>query len=371
MNEPAKVHERLQPARHASLKNIELYSKQHMINKMMIDEPISPSSAQGVQVKQEEPRFEDQARTYQSHTRPQSRERQMPRSPGDRDSTKSAEGSNSSSARLRQIKMEDVPMTSRPPTHGSGEDDGRHPFGRGAIGRNSTDWSSEWPARTASRGSRSSGHQTEGLQTSPLDIQHRSRSSALGVEVKRESSYTPAPLSPDGRGPTSHKVWDSPFHPAAGMPLAIPTPANRSPQQDQFAWREKSTLSQSGPNSGSPFSNSAEWSYPSAQRYQPESHYRTPSNSSGNTRHVSHTPSAMHRSPQTYHPYLGKVESGPSSLPDRLDPFERGFSTTREGGMAGSAPFGHPEYTSMAPSTSRKRLTGKSNTPAACSACKK
>jgi hypothetical protein len=214
-----------------------------MINKMMIDEPTPSAATQGVRVKQEESRFEDEARAYQSHTRHQSREGHMPRSPGDRESARSAEGSNSSSVRVRDIKMEDIPMMSRPPTHGSSEDDGRHPFGRGVVGRNSTDWSSEWPARTASRGSRSNGHQTEGLQTSPLDIQHRPRSSAVGVESKRESSYTPAPLSPDGRGLSGHKVWDSPFHPTAGMPLAIPTPANRSPQQDQFAWRKKRTQS--------------------------------------------------------------------------------------------------------------------------------
>lgn len=366
------IYKRLRPARtRITRQNLGERSKQRMINKMRIDEPTPLSATQGVRVKQEDSRFEDEARAYQSHIRHQSSEGYVSRTSGDRESARSAGGSSSSSVRVREIKMEDVPMMSRPPTHGSSEEDGHHPFGRGVVGRNSTDWSSEWPARTASRGSRSNGHQPEGLQTSPLDIQHQLRPSALGVEVKRESSYTPAPLSPDGGGSSGHKVWESPFHPTAGIPLAIPTPAVRSPQHDQFVWREKSTLSQSGPHSGSPFSNSAEWSYPSAPHHQLDPHYRTPSISTGNTRHVSHTPSAMHRSPQIYHPYLGKMESGPSSLPDRLDPFERGFSSTREGEMAGSAPFGHPEYTSMAPNTSRKRLTGKSNTPAACSACKK
>jgi hypothetical protein len=345
-----------------------------MINKMMIDEPTSPSTAQVVQVKQEEIRVEDDRQVSPSHARHASREAQMPRSPGDEDGTRSAPGAGSVATRVRDIKMEDVPMMSRPPTNGSGDDDARHPFGRGVIGRNSTDWSSEWPARSASRGSRSNGHQTEGLQSSPLDVQHRPKSSALGVEVKRESSYTPAPISPDGRDQSTRRVWDSPFHPAAGMPVSIPTPSNRSPHQDQFVWREKSTLSQSGPQPGSPLGTSVDYPYHFAPHHQAESHYRTPSSSSGNTRHVSQTPSSMHRSPQTYHPYLTKVESGPSSLPDRLDAFDRGFSATHEGmasARVGGAPFGHPEYTSMAPSTSRKRLTGKSNTPAACSACKK
>jgi hypothetical protein len=41
------------------------------------------------------------------------------------------------------------------------------------------------------------------------------------------------------------------------------------------------------------------------------------------------------------------------------------------GDPSGISVFGNPEYTSVIPSASRKRLTGKSNTPAACSACKK
>jgi hypothetical protein len=346
-----------------------------MINKMMIDEPTLTSATQAVQVKEEEFHSDNDSRACPSHPRHESKEGQVTRSPGDGESIRSAANSTPSSIRVRDNKMEDVPMLSRPPTHGSGDGDGRFPFERGFVGRNSTDWSSEWPSRTTSRGSRSNGHQVESLQSLPLDIQHRPRSSALGVEVKRESSYTPAPISPEGRDQPAPKVWDSPPHPAVGMPLAIPAQTNRSPLQKQFTWRETSALSQAGPQPRSPFGSSAEYPYPSVPQYQqPESHYRTPSGSSSHTRHVSQAPSFMHRSPQTYHPYLAKMESGPSSLPDRLDPFDRGFSATREGmtsGMANGAPFGHPEYTSMAPSTSRKRLTGKSNTPAACSACKK
>lgn len=75
-------------------------------------------------------------------------------------------------------------------------------------------------------------------------------------------------------------------------------------------------------------------------------------------------------------PYF--ADAGPSSLPDR---FEQ--STSRHSGYhqhelrdqsadtSGISVFGHPEYTSVIPSASRKRLSGKSNTPAACFACKK
>lgn len=75
-------------------------------------------------------------------------------------------------------------------------------------------------------------------------------------------------------------------------------------------------------------------------------------------------------------------EPGPSSLPDRLGqpslehPYHHAHQpqTPQRDQFtdpSGISVFGNPEYTSVIPSASRKRLTGKSNTPAACSACKK
>lgn len=75
-------------------------------------------------------------------------------------------------------------------------------------------------------------------------------------------------------------------------------------------------------------------------------------------------------------------EPGPSSLPDRLGqpslehPHHHAHhpqtpQNDQFRDPSGISVFGNPEYTSVIPSASRKRLTGKSNTPAACSACKK
>jgi hypothetical protein len=92
--------------------------------------------------------------------------------------------------------------------------------------------------------------------------------------------------------------------------------------------------------------------------------------------------SNTHANPSSGYPQRYN-EPGPSSLPDRLGQpslehphhhqpqFPQTPQREQFGDPSGISVFGNPEYTSVIPSASRKRLTGKSNTPAACSACKK
>jgi hypothetical protein len=137
-------------------------------------------------------------------------------------------------------------------------------------------------------------------------------------------------------------------------------------------------------------------SYHTGQSRRPESPSRYPSHpalwapfpSSSSPRYVAqHLPPILPPLQEPHnptHPPFGYpqhyADPGPSSLPDRLSQptldhphYHRNSHAQEDQYMdtSGISVFGHPEYTSVIPSASRKRLTGKSNTPAACSACKK
>ena len=117
-------------------------------------------------------------------------------------------------------------------------------------------------------------------------------------------------------------------------------------------------------------------------RYASRSHGPAPYPSATSPRYASRHLASHQVSSGSAQPVFGfpqyPPDAGPSSLPDRLGQpmldhpqyYPRG-SEHQGVNTSGISVFGHPEYTSVIPSSSRKRITGKSNTPAACSACKK
>jgi hypothetical protein len=254
--------------------------------------------------------------------------------------------------------------------------------------RNSSDWSTDWPARiTGSRSSRSNLGLSETLPPSPLVAQNLT----LGRRGTRESSYTPSPITPDDHNDRSHRFWESSRGATIGPPLPIATPPHTTPQHHEHVGRgERSIFDHPlGPSSGPQQASMVippVHPYPSSSRLSASNQLQTPYASAGSSSSASarpvptQNPITFHRVPSEHFGFNPSTEAGPSSLPTRVSAsqFDRYFpgqqetmTTEIEPTLSSASPFGHLEYTSMAPSASRKRLTGKSNTPSACSACKK